>query len=166
MLNQELLTAVESYTANLTRDITFVVQTGEHEQRDELLEFLNAFASVSGRLHVEERDIGQPLRGGMSFLLEADGESTGIVFSGIPGGHEFSSLMLAVLNNAGTPVKLDDSLKAIVERVGETLRFETVVSLSCHNCPDVVQTLNQFASINGNNSAETVSYTHLRAHET
>jgi alkyl hydroperoxide reductase subunit F len=156
MLNQELLTAVESYTANLTRDITFVVQTGEHEQRPELLEFLNAFASVSGRLHVEERDIGQPLRGGMSFLLEADGESTGIVFSGIPGGHEFSSLMLAVLNNAGTPVKLDDSLKAIVERVDEELRFETVVSLSCHNCPDVVQTLNQFASINGNISAEMI----------
>jgi alkyl hydroperoxide reductase subunit F len=156
MLNPELLTAVKDYTANLTRDITFVVQAGEHEQRAELLEFLNALASVSERLHVEERDARPSLRGGLSFLLEADGESTGIVFSGIPGGHEFSSLMLAVLNNAGTPIKLDDSLKAIVEQVDEELRFETVVSLSCHNCPDVVQTLNQFATINGNISAEMI----------
>ena len=156
MLNPELLTAVKDYTANLTRDITLVVQAGEHEQRAELLEFLNAFASVSERLHVEERDIRPSLRGGLSFLLEADGEPTGIVFSGIPGGHEFSSLMLAVLNNAGTPIKLDNSLKAIVEQVDEELRFETVVSLSCHNCPDVVQTLNQFATINSNISAEMI----------
>jgi alkyl hydroperoxide reductase subunit F len=156
MLNQDLLNAVRSHTENLTRDVTFAVQTGEHAQRAELLDFLTTLAGVSERLHVEERDFDEPLRGALSFLLEADGESTGIVFSGIPGGHEFTSLLLAVLNNAGTPVKLDDSLKAIVERVGEELRFETVVSLSCHNCPDVVQTLNQFATLNASISAEMI----------
>ena len=64
--------------------------------------------------------------------------------------------MLALLHAGGVPVKLDDALKAIVERVDEPLRFETVISLSCHNCPDVVQTLNQFAIINPNISAEMI----------
>lgn len=154
MLTNELLEAVKQYTANLDRDIVFVVQTGEHEKRDELIEFLTAFASASSRLSVREEDAG--LRGGLSFALEADGKPTGITFSGIPGGHEFSSMVLAVLNAGGTPVKLDDSLKSIIERVGDELHFETVVSLSCHNCPDVVQTLNQFANLNGKIAAEMI----------
>lgn len=155
MLTPELLEAVKGYTAGLTRDVTFVVQTGEHESRAELVDFLNQFASTSDRLQVEERD-SDALRGPASFLIEADGESTGIVFSGVPGGHEFNSFMLAVLNNAGTPVKLDDGIKRVIESVGEPLHFETVVSLSCHNCPDVVQTLNQFATLNGQISAEMI----------
>ena len=156
MLNNELLAAVRSYTENLDRDLTFVVQTGEHESRAELLDFLEQFASTSPRLSVEERDTGGELRGPASFSIEAGGEPTGVVFSGIPGGHEFNSFVLAVLNNAGTPVKLDDSLQRLVASVGEPLRFETVVSLSCHNCPDVVQTLNQFATLNPNISAEMI----------
>lgn len=156
MLNEELMNAVKSYTANLTRDLTFVVQTGEHEQRAELVDFLETFARVSDRMRVEERDTQGLLRGGVSFTIEADGEPTGVIFSGIPGGHEFNSFVLAVLNNAGTPVKLDDALKGIVESVNEPLHFETVVSLSCHNCPDVVQTLNQFAALNSNIGAEMI----------
>ncbi|MEL6302371.1 MAG: alkyl hydroperoxide reductase subunit F [Pseudomonadota bacterium] len=155
MLTPDLLQAVKGYTANLTRDLTFVVQPGEHESRAELVKFLNDFAGTSERMSVEER-AHDALRGPASFLIEADGESTGIVFSGIPGGHEFNSFVLAVLNNAGTPVKLDDGLKRIIEAVGEPLRFETVVSLSCHNCPDVVQTLNQFATLNSSISAEMI----------
>ncbi|MEM6818875.1 MAG: alkyl hydroperoxide reductase subunit F [Pseudomonadota bacterium] len=155
MLTPELLQAVKGYTANLTRDLTLVVQPGEHESRAELVKFLNDFAGTSERMSVEERT-HDALRGPASFVIEADGESTGIVFSGIPGGHEFNSFVLAVLNNAGTPVKLDDGLKRIIEAVGEPLKFETVVSLSCHNCPDVVQTLNQFATLNSSISAEMI----------
>ncbi|MEM6474227.1 MAG: alkyl hydroperoxide reductase subunit F, partial [Planctomycetota bacterium] len=155
MLTPELLQAVKGYTANLTRDLTFVVQPGEHESHAELVKFLDDFAGTSERMSVEERT-HDALRGPASFVIEADGESTGIVFSGIPGGHEFNSFVLAVLNNAGTPVKLDDGLKRIIEAVGEPLKFETVVSLSCHNCPDVVQTLNQFASLNSSISAEMI----------
>ncbi|MEM9172613.1 MAG: alkyl hydroperoxide reductase subunit F [Pseudomonadota bacterium] len=155
MLTPELLQAVKAYTQNLTADISFVVNPGEHEKRAELLEFLNAFAGVSDKLSVEERD-DAGLRGGLSFTLEADGQPTGVVFSGIPGGHEFNSFVLAVLQNAGTPVKLDDSLKRIVEAIGEPLHFETVVSLSCHNCPDVVQTLNQFAALNSQIGSEMI----------
>jgi alkyl hydroperoxide reductase subunit F len=111
---------------------------------------------VSDKLAVEERDTGGALRSPVSFSLEAGGEPVGITFSGIPGGHEFNSLVLAVLHSAGVPVKLDAGIVGLIERVSEPLRFEVFVSLSCHNCPDVVQALNQFAVINPHISVETL----------
>ena len=79
----------------MQKNLTFVVQTGEHSKREELVTFLSDIASVSEKLNVEERDTNGELRSAISFLLEADGEDTGIRFSGIPGGHEFNSLVLA-----------------------------------------------------------------------
>lgn len=154
MLTQDILTALKGYTANMQHTVTLVLQHGEHDKRDELIQFLTDFVSVSDRLQFEQRDAG--LRSPVSFSIEADGKDTGICFSGIPGGHEFSSLVLAVLNCSGTPLKLDDSIKNIISNVEEKLQFETFISLSCHNCPDVVQALNQFAILNPNIKAEMI----------
>jgi len=154
MLTQEILETLKTYTANMQSPVTFVLQTGEHRKRDELVDFLTRLAGVSDRLDLVERDAG--LRSPISFALEADGRPTGISFSGIPGGHEFNSLVLAVLQASGTEIKLDDGLKALVAGVDETLHFEVFISLSCHNCPDVVQALNQFALLNDNISAEMI----------
>ncbi len=154
MLTPELLEAVKSYTQAMQNNVTFVLQTGEHEKREELVEFLVAFSSVSDRIHFEQRDTNGELRSPVSFLLEVDGKPNGITFSGIPGGHEFNSLVLAVLHSSGTAPKFDESLKTIVENVSAPLQFETFVSLSCHNCPDVVQALNAFATLNPNISNE------------
>jgi len=156
MLTKEIKEALMGYTANMQNNITFVLQTGEHPKRAELLKFLSDFAKVSERIHVEERDVPGQLRSPVSFMLEVDGGPNGIQFSGIPGGHEFNSLVLAVLHSSGTPTKLDDSLKSIVANVQESLKFEIYISLSCQNCPDVVQALNQFAAINPNISSETI----------
>lgn len=156
MLTKEIKEALMGYTANMQNDIAFVVQTGEHEKRAELLSFLNDFAKVSNRINVEERDTAGQLRSSISFMLEVDGIPNGIQFSGIPSGHEFNSLVLAVLHSSGTPLKLDDSLKNIVANVQEHLKFEVYVSLNCHNCPDVVQAINQFATINPNISTEMI----------
>ena len=147
MIEQNLLDAVKQYTANLDKDITFVLQTGEHSKREELKSFLNDIVSVSERLHLEESDFADA-RSPISFTLLADKTHTGIIFSGIPGGHEFSSLILAILQAGGTALKLDESVQALVRNVKEPLRFETFISLSCHNCPEVVQALNQFALLN------------------
>jgi len=148
MLTNDILQALKSYTATMQKTVAFVLQRGEHEQRAELKEFLDGIASVSDKLTVEERDLGDALRSPISFLIEADGEDTGIRFSGIPSGHEFNSLVLAMLHASGTAMKLDDSLKRMVTNVREDLHFEVFISLSCHNCPDVVQALNQFALLN------------------
>ena len=156
MLTREIKEALMGYTANMQNDVTFVVQTGEHKKRAELLTFLKDFAKVSKRINVEERDTAGQLRSPVSFMLEVDGVPNGIQFSGIPSGHEFNSLVLAVLHSSGTALKLDDSLKTIVANVQQELKFEVYMGLSCHNCPDVVQAVNQFATINPNISSETI----------
>lgn len=156
MLTKEIKETLMAYTANMKNKITLVVQTGEHEKRAELLQFLNDFAKVSKQIEVEQRDMGNQLRSPVSFLLEVDGKANGIQFSGIPSGHEFNSLVLAVLHSSGTELKLDDSLKNIIRSIQEELKFEVYVSLSCHNCPDVVQALNQFSTINPNIVTETI----------
>ena len=140
----------------MQKDVTFVVQTGEHSKRNELVEFLSGVASVSDKITFEERDTDGVLRSPVSFLIEADGEDTGIRFSGVPGGHEFNSLILALLHSSGTALKVDENVQNIVKGVNEPLHFEVFISLSCHNCPDVVQALNQFALLNPNITSEMI----------
>lgn len=154
MLTNDILQTLKTYTANMQAPVTLVLQTGEHHKRQELVDFLTRLCSVSDQLTLVERDAG--LRSPVSFLLEADDRPTGISFSGIPGGHEFNSLILAVLQASGTEIKLDQGLKSLVAGIDEPLRFEVFISLSCHNCPDVVQALNQFALLNENISAEMI----------
>lgn len=156
MLTTEILQALKGYTESMQKSITFVVQQGEHSKRAELTKFLSDIAGVSDKISLEERDTQGQLRSPLSFLIEADGEDTGIRFSGIPGGHEFNSLVLAMLHASGTALKIDDSLKGIIKGVKDELKFEVFISLSCHNCPDVVQALNQFALLNDNISSEMI----------
>lgn len=163
MLTNEILQAVKGYTANMQKTVTFVLQTGEHNKRAELVTFLTDISKQSDHIQLEERDMDGLLRSPISFLMQADGVDTGIRFSGIPSGHEFNSLILAILHASGTPLKLDDSVKNIIAGVEETLHFEVFISLSCHNCPDVVQSLNQFALLNPNISTEMIDGGHYQA---
>ncbi len=156
MLNQDLLAAVTQYMSRLVEDVTIVVQRGEHPQRQELMDFLAEFVATSSRLHLRETDAPDLLRSPVSFYLEVDGGFSGMSFSGIPGGHEFNSLVLAILRASGVPVRLDESVQEIVRGLAAPLNFEVYVSLSCHNCPDVVQTLQQFAAINANIRCEMI----------
>ncbi|MCL6416975.1 alkyl hydroperoxide reductase subunit F [Aestuariirhabdus sp. Z084] len=156
MLTQEILTAVKGYTQSMQKPVTFVLQTGEHSKRNELKDFLSAIVSVSDNLKLEERDLPNALRSPISFLIEVEGVDTGIRFSGIPSGHEFNSLILAILQASGTPLKLDDSVTTLIAGLQDELKFEVFISLSCHNCPDVVQALNQFALLNPNISSEMI----------
>lgn len=156
MITDEIIQALKTYTANMQQQVSFVLQTGEHSKRDELVKFLSDIAAVSPSIELEERDTGGELRSPISFTLEVDGQASGIIFSGIPGGHEFNSLVLALLQASGTEIKLDESLKRLVRGVREELNFEVFISLSCHNCPEVVQALNQFALLNSNISTEMI----------
>ena len=156
MLTNDILNALKSYTANMQKSVTFVLQAGEHPKRQELAKFLNDIASVNAKISVVEKDTAGVLRSPISFAVEADGVDTGIRFSGIPSGHEFNSLVLALLQASGTAIKLDDNIKRLISAIEEPMQFEVFVSLSCHNCPDVVQALNQFALINPNIQSEMI----------
>ena len=82
-------------------------------------------------------------------------------FAGVPLGHEFTSLVLALLQVSGRKPKIDDALIDAIKNIQGNFNFETYVSLTCHNCPDVVQALNTMAALNPNITHTTVSYTHL-----
>jgi len=148
MLTRDILNALKSYTEGMTNEVEFVIQTGEHAKRDELVSFLTDFASVSDKISVVEKDSRGELRSPVSFALTRNGETTGVTFSGVPGGHEFNSLVLATLWAGGTKMKLDDAIAQMIAGVDQPLKFEVFVSLSCHNCPEVVQALSQWALIN------------------
>ena len=154
-LDQAMLDTVRQYFAALSRDITLVLAAGNHAKRDELKTFLAQIVATSPRLSlIEQADAA--LTSPISFKILADGTDTGIIFSGIPGGHEFSSLILAILQAGGSALKLDESIQTLIRAVRQPLAFTTYISLSCHNCPDVVQTLNQFALLNPAISSEMI----------
>ncbi len=146
MLSNDILNALKAYTEKMTNKVSLVLQTGEHEKRQELKQFLTQLCSVSENLILIERN--ENLRSPITFYLEIEGKNNGIYFSGIPSGHEFNSLVLAILQSSGTELKLNSALTEMVKKIAEDLHFEVFISLSCHNCPDVVQSLNQFALLN------------------
>ena len=154
MITDEIKTALKGYFADMQKTVTLVLQTGAHDKRAELVDFLASIAETADTVLFEERDAG--LRSPVSFAIEADGQATGVVFSGIPGGHEFNSLILAILHASGSAMKLDDGIANLIKNISQPLNFEVFVSLSCHNCPDVVQALNQFAILNDTITAETL----------
>ena len=147
MLNSGFLKAVSSYLAVMQSPVELVVSGQAHSKRAELIDFLKQIASCSDWLSLRESD-GAALRSGVSFAINRQGEESGIVFSGIPGGHEFNSLILAIVQLGGADSPLDAGVRDVVDAVVDPLNFEVFVSLSCHNCPEVVQTLNSFAAMN------------------
>ena len=160
MIDQSLLDAVKSYSENMTRPITFVLGNGDHTKRAELIDFLTKIAGTTDKINFDSAATDDSLPSPISFAVRShvDGAltDTGIVFSGIPGGHEFTSLILAILQAGGHTLKLDEGVQKLIKRFNKPLQFQTYVSLSCHSCPEVVQALNQFALLNDDISNEMI----------
>ena len=140
----------------MSKPVSIIINVGEHDKRQELLEFIKAISSITDLISFTEKDISDFARSPITFTIEAEGKPTGIYFSGIPSGHEFNSLILALLQSGGVEIKLEDRLKLIISNIRKKLVFETFVSLNCHNCPDVVQALNSFALLNKNITSEMI----------
>ena len=124
----------------------------DHESRQELIELLGDVASCSDRLscHISDGE-------GLQFTLEKDGVPTGIRFRAVPNGHEFTSLLLAILNSDGKGRNIpDEGVCDRVRALNGPIRLTTYVSLTCTNCPDVVQALNVMATLNPQIIHETV----------
>mgnify|MGYP000011481211 FL=1 len=156
LLSKEIIESLKTYTENINNPVEIILQSGVHSKRPELVDFLSGIAEVSDKLSFDEQDTQGLLRSPISFMLKTSGAPNGIMFSGIPSGHEFNSLILAILQSGGSELRLDEGIKTIIGGIQEELNFEVFVSLSCHNCPDIVQALNQFALINPNISNEMI----------
>ena len=154
-LDQNILNQVKQVFASLKHDYQFRISCNTATSLGkEMVEFFTEFSTTSSKLSIEVKDINSDKA---STAIIRDGVPTGISFRMIPGGHEFTSLLLAILNADGQGRTLPDEATASrISRLKGEISISTYASLDCTNCPDVVQALNQMALYNDNISSETV----------
>lgn len=143
-LDQDLKNQLEQYLQLLENDIVLKVSVDSSNASKEMLDLVNEIASMSSKISVEETKLTRT----PSFSVNRIGDDTGVVFAGSPLGHEFTSLVLALLQVSGRPPKVEQSVIDQIKSIRGTYDFVTYVSLSCHNCPDVVQALNLMSVLN------------------
>ena len=145
MLDDATTTALSGYLANVKEPVELVASLDDSPKSAELWSLLEETAALSERVTVRRADdaVRRP-----SFRIERLGTDVAVEFAGIPMGHEFTSYVLALLQVGGHPVKADDETIAQVRSLEGDLHFETYMSLTCQNCPDVVQALNAMSVLN------------------
>jgi alkyl hydroperoxide reductase subunit F len=148
MLDAALKTQLKGYLGRLTQPVEIVASLDDGDASREMLELLEDIVASSALVRLELRRTDGELA--PSFALRRAGSDAQVRFAGLPLGHEFSSLVLALLQVGGHPPKADAAVMDQVRRLEGELRFETFISLSCQNCPDVVQALNLMAVLNPN----------------
>lgn len=145
-LDAEIKAQLNQYLQLLENDIVLKVSAGTDEVSQEMLALIDELASMTPKIKVEKAELKRT----PSFSVNRVGEDTGITFAGVPLGHEFTSLVLALLQVSGRPPKVDEKIINQIKSIKEEYNFETYVSLTCHNCPEVVQALNIMSVLNPN----------------
>jgi alkyl hydroperoxide reductase subunit F len=148
MLDATLKQQLQTYLERVTQPIEIVASLDDSDASREMQELLEEIASLSSLITLTRND-DAPVRK-PSFSLNRKGSNMGIRFAGIPMGHEFTSLVLALLQVGGHPPKVEQATIDQIRSLQGTFEFETFISLSCQNCPDVVQALNLMAMLNPN----------------
>ncbi|MCP5261426.1 MAG: alkyl hydroperoxide reductase subunit F [Rhodoferax sp.] len=145
MLDDNLKTQLQSYLTRLTQPIEVIASLGDGPQAGDMREFLQDLDGLSDKLTLrwDGTAARQP-----SFQVTRAGQDMGIHFAAIPMGHEFTSLVLALLQAGGHPPKVEADVIEQIRALDTDMAFETYISLTCHNCPDVVQALNLMAVLN------------------
>jgi len=146
MLDANLQSQLKTYLERVTRPIQITAHVDDGAKSQEMLELLNTLTTLSTQISLDvRRDSSERTP---SFALTTPGQDIHLVFAGLPMGHEFTSLVLALLQVGGHPSKATAELIEQVRNLEGEYRFETYFSLSCQNCPDVVQALNLAAVLN------------------
>jgi len=143
-LDQDIKAQLEQYLQLLEGDIVLKVSAGSDDASSEMLSLVEELAGMSSRITVEKIQLSRT----PSFSVNRVGEDTGVTFAGTPLGHEFTSLVLALLQVSGRAPKVEQSVIDQIKSIRGEYKFETYISLSCHNCPDVVQALNLMSILN------------------
>jgi NADH-dependent peroxiredoxin subunit F len=145
MLDSTLKTQLRGYLERVTLPIELVASLDERPASIEMRSLLDEIAALGERIVVRHdgTDARRP-----SFTIGRVGQGARVRFAGVPLGHEISSLVLALLQAGGHPPKVDADVIEQIRSLDGDFQFETYFSLSCHNCPDVVQALNLMALVN------------------
>jgi alkyl hydroperoxide reductase subunit F len=146
MLDATIKNQLQTYMAMVSKPIEIQANLDEGEKSVELRELLREIAGMSDLITFTEHNEASTRK--PSFAITRAGTDIRVAFAGIPMGHEFTSLVLALLQVGGHPIKLPDSVIEQIRNLDGDYEFETYFSLSCQNCPDVVQALNTMSVIN------------------
>jgi len=145
MLDDTLKSQLQTYLGMLQRPIRLIATLDGGEKSAELRGLLQEIAALSPLITFDDSGRGDRVP---SFVIAREGETRGVCFAGIPLGHEFTSLVLALLWTGGHPPKVAPEVVEQIRALDRDLRFEVYMSLSCHNCPDVVQAVSLMAIVN------------------
>jgi len=135
MLDQDLIQQLREVFSKLDNDVEILVHSSTHQKQDELMNMLLDLTKASSKIKIHEIKK-------TSSIPRFQVANTGITFSGIPGGHEFSSLVLAILNSNFKGKFPDEEIVQRIKSLKGPINLKTYISLSCENCPEVVQMLN------------------------
>lgn len=151
MLDPKLSAQLKTYLENLTSNVELHIaldNLSQAKKSSEIKSLAEEIAQLSDRVSVVEQQDDSVRRPSMQVV--ATDNQTKMSFAGVPLGHEFTSLVLALLHSGGHPLKITDEQVSQISAFDAPLEFETFVSLSCQTCPGVVQALNMMAAINPN----------------
>ncbi|MCA1033256.1 alkyl hydroperoxide reductase subunit F [Bacillus infantis] len=146
VLDADIKAQLAQYLQLMEGEVLLKVSAGSDDVSRDMLELVDELASMSSSIKVEKAELHRT----PSFSVNRIGEDTGVTFAGIPLGHEFTSLVLALLQVSGRAPKADQKVIDQIKNIKGEYRFESYISLSCHNCPDVVQALNLMSVLNPN----------------
>ena len=146
ILDQEIKSQLLPYLDYIEQNIILKVCAESGESAKNMLNFVQEVSELSDKISVETVQLERR----PSFAIDRAGVSSGVVFAGLPLGHEFTSFVMALVQVSGRKPKIEDSLIEQIKKIDRKLDFTSYVSLSCHNCPDIVQALNIMAVLNPN----------------
>lgn len=148
MLDTSLKGQLQAYLERVIYPLEINASVDDSAHSQEMLNLLNDVVELSDKITLKISRYDNERK--PSFSITRSGANMGVRFAGIPMGHEFTSLVLALLQAGGHPAKVETEIIEQIQAIEGKFDFETFISLSCHNCPDVVQALNLMAVLNPN----------------
>lgn len=146
MLDQAMKQQLKAYLENVKTQVQLVLSLDDSDTASKIESLADDIASLSSKIDVVRDDAASPRKPVMRVVNPEKG--TAIGFAGLPMGHEFTSLVLALLHTGGHPIKLEAETIEQIAQLNSPLDVEIFISLSCQNCPEVVQSFNMMAAIN------------------
>ncbi len=144
LLDQDIKEQLSQYLQLMENDVLIKISAGSDVISSDMIALVEEITTMSPRISIEKVALPRT----PSFSIHRVGEVSGITFAGIPLGHEFNSLVLALLQVSGRAPKVEPKIIDQIKAIKGKYHFESYVSLTCHNCPEVVQALNLMSVLN------------------
>ncbi len=160
MLDNDVKNQLKEVFAHLQNEISLVYKPSNHADQVQLEAMFADLHSTQDKIKVRQAVASEMSRFSNAdfpqFFIEKNAKPVGLCFKGIPGGHEFSTLVLAILHADGKGKWPDEVIANRIKGLKGPIRIRTFISLTCENCPDVVQMLNQMALLHSDFEHEMV----------